>query len=239
MKHLEFAFQDLIDSLEIATDDYAFHSAADRLVRRLGFRWFAYLGSSAPALKVLSSYPAAWARRYLERGYEQIDAVVAEARSTQRAFVWDARSFPARSPAQRRLFWEASQFGIRCGVTVPIRGGYGRFAAFTLAGDEMIGLELFDARAADLVQLIALYYHANVHAKLQLGLNRVSDAALTPRERQCLTWVAQGKRMGDIADILSISRRTVVFHLDNARSKIGVATLAQAVAEAMQRGLIP
>lgn len=38
--------------------------------------WFAYLGFSEPALKILSSYPAPWAQQYFEQRYEDIDPVV-------------------------------------------------------------------------------------------------------------------------------------------------------------------
>jgi LuxR family transcriptional activator of conjugal transfer of Ti plasmids len=39
-------------------------------------------------------------------------------------------------------------------------------------------------------------------------------------------------------EILGITTRTVVFHLENARSKLSASTVTQAVAEAAQRGLI-
>lgn len=93
-------------------------------------------------------------------------------------------------------------------------------------------------QTVDVLQLAGLYYHAHVYAKLQLGLNRLADARLTQRERQCLFWAARGKRMPETAKILGVSTRTVVFHLENARSKLGASTVAQAVSEAGQRALI-
>lgn len=90
----------------------------------------------------------------------------------------------------------------------------------------------------DVLQLAGLYYHAHVYAKLQLGLTRLADAPLTQRERQCLFWAARGKKTPETAMILGITARTVVFHIENARSKLGASTVTQAVAEAMHRGLI-
>jgi DNA-binding CsgD family transcriptional regulator len=40
----------------------------------------------------------------------------------------------------------------------------------------------------------------------------------------------QGKSKGDIASILGIRRSTVVFHLENAKRKLGVRVVPQAVA---------
>jgi DNA-binding CsgD family transcriptional regulator len=44
--------------------------------------------------------------------------------------------------------------------------------------------------------------------------------------------------MPEIAIILGNTRRTVEFHLTNARQKLGVSSLPQAVAEALRRGII-
>jgi LuxR family transcriptional activator of conjugal transfer of Ti plasmids len=61
---------------------------------------------------------------------------------------------------------------------------------------------------------------------------------LTPREVSCLQWLVLGKTMWDISEILGISRRTVVFHLENAKYKLNAVTLPQAVACALARRLI-
>lgn len=238
MTLLDLTFRDFVDALETAHDADGLKTAAERFAASLGYRWFAYLGFSEPALKVLSSYPRSWAQQYIERRYEAIDPVVGTARSSQRLFQWDRRTLRLASAAQQRFFTEAAKFGIHSGATVPIRGGFGRFAAFTVAGNRNASLEVRPAEVMDTLQLAGLYYHTHVYAKLQLGLNRLADAPLTQRERQCLSWAACGKKMPETAKILGISTRTVVFHLENARSKLGASTVTQAVAEATQRGLI-
>jgi LuxR family transcriptional activator of conjugal transfer of Ti plasmids len=238
MTALDLAFREFVDALETAHDEFGLKTAADRFAARLGYRWFAYLGFSDPALKVLSSYPVSWARQYIEQRYEGIDPVVGLARSSQRSFQWDRRTLRLPSTSQQRFFAEAAKFGIHSGATVPIRGGFGRFAAFTLAGNRDASLEVRSTEVMDTLQLAGLYYHAHVYAKLQLGLTRLADAPLTQRERQCLSWAARGKKMPETAKILGITTRTVVFHLENARSKLGASTVAQAVAEATHRGLV-
>ncbi|RWJ31951.1 LuxR family transcriptional regulator [Mesorhizobium sp.] len=238
MSRLDLALRDFVDALETADDDVGFKFAADRFADRLGYRWFAYVGFSEPTLKVLYSYPGSWAREYLKNRYQHIDPVIGVAKSSRRLFQWNRRTWQLRSASQQRFFSAAADFGIRYGATVPIFGGFGRFAAFTLATDLDEGLRDLAPEAVDTVQLAGLYYHAHVYAKLQLGLPCVSAAPLTQRERQCLVWAARGKKMPETAKILGVSTRTVVFHIENARSKLGVATVAQAVAEAWQRGLI-
>lgn len=53
---------------------------------------------------------------------------------------------------------------------------------------------------------------------------------LTPRERDALAWVAEGKSDWEISVILGLAQTTVRFHVDNARRKLGAANRAQAVA---------
>jgi DNA-binding NarL/FixJ family response regulator len=61
---------------------------------------------------------------------------------------------------------------------------------------------------------------------------------LNDREVEALTWVARGKTSAEIAQILGLSKRTIDFHIDNARSKLGAATRTQAVIKAADGGLI-
>jgi DNA-binding NarL/FixJ family response regulator len=61
---------------------------------------------------------------------------------------------------------------------------------------------------------------------------------LARREIETLTWAARGKTSAEIAQILGLSKRTVDFHIDNARAKLGVANRAQAVAKAAAGQLI-
>jgi DNA-binding response OmpR family regulator len=61
---------------------------------------------------------------------------------------------------------------------------------------------------------------------------------LREREVETLTWAARGKTFWEIGQILGLSRRTVEFHLENARRKLGVATRTQALIKAATGHLI-
>jgi DNA-binding NarL/FixJ family response regulator len=58
---------------------------------------------------------------------------------------------------------------------------------------------------------------------------------LTAREAEVLYWVIQGKTNRDIAEILSLSPRTVHKHLEHVFEKMGVETRTAAAALALQR----
>ncbi len=67
-----------------------------------------------------------------------------------------------------------------------------------------------------------------------------SDAvpALTRRERQCLSWCAEGKSYWETAVILGITERTVSFHMEAVRGKLQAASNAHAVAMGVRAGLL-
>jgi DNA-binding NarL/FixJ family response regulator len=57
---------------------------------------------------------------------------------------------------------------------------------------------------------------------------------VTPREAEVLLWIARGKSNRDVAEILSLSPRTVNKHLEHVFVKLGVESRSAAAAMAMQ-----
>lgn len=68
------------------------------------------------------------------------------------------------------------------------------------------------------------------------GPGRVEE--LTPRERTVLALLAQGRQNKEIARELSITERTVKFHLSAIYGKLGAGNRTEAVAIALQQGLV-
>jgi DNA-binding response OmpR family regulator len=63
-------------------------------------------------------------------------------------------------------------------------------------------------------------------------------ANLTDLEAELLTWAARGKTSAQIADMLEMSKRSVDFHLDNVRDKLGASTRIEAAIKAVLGQLI-
>ena len=62
--------------------------------------------------------------------------------------------------------------------------------------------------------------------------------ALSPREREVLQLLAEGKSMKEVASVLDISPRTVEFHKYRVMELLGVKTNAELVQYAIKHGLI-
>ena len=67
---------------------------------------------------------------------------------------------------------------------------------------------------------------------------RIEAGALSPRERDILSHLGQGKSNKRIADDAGIGVGTVKYHVNNILSKLDVASRSEAVCVARQRGLL-
>ena len=66
----------------------------------------------------------------------------------------------------------------------------------------------------------------------------MQGVTLTARETECLKWTAEGKTTWEIATIMGISERTVIFHLQNVMHKLNVSNRSHAVARAVAQQII-
>jgi len=64
------------------------------------------------------------------------------------------------------------------------------------------------------------------------------SAALSLREKEVLNWLKKGKSSWEIASILNIGESTVNFHITNIMHKLNAVSRTQAVAIAVEQGLI-
>ena len=114
-------------------------------------------------------------------------------------------------------------------LVVPLRDGDGVVAIATLVGAKLALGPLADDK-------LKLAVHAGWRRaqELRRGTSTAGTPSLTVRELECLTWVSRGKTDQQIAQILAVAPRTIRFHIDNAKTKLGVETRVQAVARLLR-----
>jgi two-component system response regulator NreC len=132
--------------------------------------------------------------------------------------------------------------------------------ALTMHEDEEYFFEMLNAGASgyipkraapdDLVSAIRVVHEGNVflHASLAKFLMRdvlgqsaaqpLVAAELTPREREVLTYIAEGYTNREIAEALVISVKTVDRHRENIMQKLNLHSRVELVKYAIDRGLI-
>jgi LuxR family transcriptional regulator, quorum-sensing system regulator BjaR1 len=132
-----------------------------------------------------------------------------------------------------RTYWDAlGEAGISEALCATSYGANGAIASLHLGFDHAD----FDPREAMEIQLAGLMLTERLIALGQPA--RPRETPLTPRERDCLALVADGKTDWEISVILSVSESTARFHVDNARRKLHAVSRAQAVAKLANLRLI-
>ncbi|MEO3928536.1 response regulator [Plantactinospora sp. CA-294935] len=109
------------------------------------------------------------------------------------------------------------------------------------------GYLLKDAEPEEVMQAIFAAARGEVHldAAVTRRLTRqmvsrdVGLSALTPRERDILALVAQGRSNQQIAEQLVISERTARTHVSHVLSKLNLSSRTQAALVAIREGLVP
>jgi DNA-binding NarL/FixJ family response regulator len=108
------------------------------------------------------------------------------------------------------------------------------------------GYLLKGATGAEIVQAVRALNSGESYLEPRIAAKLVAEVSapyrfaglLTERQRAVLRLVAAGLSNKQIARSLSISERTVKFHLASIFGKLGAENRAQAVASAVQRGLL-
>lgn len=225
-------------------DDVAsFKTLMSHELDRLGFSRFAHLALRVPGRPdqpfALTTYPADWAEHYLENDYVQHDPVLQTAHAGMRPFDWPWLSRSASlTPLQQQMMAEAADFGVSQGLTVPIHGPQGSFAALSLLCRENTReFERIQRHHMMDVHMMALYFHSALDNNI-LSNDANPRVYLTDRERETLGWTARGKSAWETSEILKISQETVNFHLKNAMAKFDVYSKHHAVVKAIMSGHI-
>ncbi|MBU1001711.1 MAG: LuxR family transcriptional regulator [Proteobacteria bacterium] len=200
--------------------------------------WF---GTTPEQMTVETTCPDWWAPYYMENKLWEKDAFWQHCNAGHGPTTYGINT-QGRNPAMPDESVEIAKF---LKHTIDLGSGFG-FPVFTPDGQRIGGINLgisgtIEALARMPTQNImaavmaATAVHTKSHAMDSMGLEAVS---LTLRERECLLWLTKGLRTKEISDKLNLSDHTVLFHLTNAKAKLGAETREQAIARAVVLGLI-
>jgi LuxR family transcriptional regulator, activator of conjugal transfer of Ti plasmids len=241
---MDSVFQRIMAKLPMQQDLPGVQSLLERELGHYGVRMFAYLSfvpgkSTTDEVLALTTYPPTWVKSYCSNRYDRVDPIIARSIATTLPFTWSIRNGRSGlTQQQRRFFDEADDHGIAHGFTIPIHDRSGKVATLTVAtSDDRSEIENLLRSHQHALHLIAIYLHAWIRRSLPTS-ERALRPVLTQREIACIQWAGRGKSALDTAEILRIRPRTVVFHIENAKRKFGVATLQQAVAHALTYDII-
>lgn len=187
---------------------------------------------------VISSYPESWFHRYQSQNYIEIDPLVRHCSRSIIPMVWHLQPEP-KDRTVRQMFDEASEHGLLAGATFSVIGKNSELAIFSLTTDSNAASDKrnIQTQLGQGYMLLAHLHEAVTRLALTDNLF-TRPVTLTPREKECLSWVSAGKTSWEIARILNVAEATVIFHISNAGKKLHTSTRTQTVARAITLGLI-
>jgi len=239
----------LINDLAQASTPLARFDTLTAGLEKLGLNTINY-GFFDPCAAVLSDEPIQflttmsddWMRYYYDQGLEETDTHVIRVKERKiTPYIWGERYIARLEvPGERATALEGTEAGLRSALLVPLTSP---FDPFTPVGGIALGSSLDDAafkgvigeHGATLVTIAHLFHNSTIR---QLWHEQDSGKVLSLRERDCLRYLADGKRQDAIADAMGLARVTVELHLRSARKKLHSATLHEAIAKALVLGEI-
>jgi DNA-binding CsgD family transcriptional regulator len=223
----------------------ALEQALARSVRRLGYRYHMYRGWFARSRVderdvYFDDCPPGWRDYYARHVHNRCDPLHLQALQGSRPIPWARVSH--LSP---QFFAKARDFGLVTGSTHPVHGPGTQWSSLSFICDRD-GQDVEQHLAATVAscQLLAIDVHDAIARIMREppgaapALSAPVPLCLNEREREILGLAAAGHTNSGIAGMLAISDRTVVFHLRNAREKLGAANCVHAVSKALALGLI-
>jgi LuxR family quorum sensing-dependent transcriptional regulator len=224
---------EFIEMLDEKRDISSLIDAFQTLIGKFGMACFLIGDATQPKVHRedrlwATSWAHDWLERWKSRNYITVDPVLNQLLLRNEPVRWfDVRH--AEDAAGTRVLDEASEYGLKDGLTLPVYGRDGLLIGIALGTDRYD----LNRHAETCLHMASIYFHAKLE-RLRAGqASRLAEPRMTPRERECLSWVAAGKTDWEISQILSIAEQTVHEYVQNALIKLKAATRAQAVATAI------
>lgn len=231
--------EDRLDTLlRVESEKELFKHIADTAAE-MGFEYCAYgiqmpVPISRPAVAMFSNYSREWQECYHSRHYIEIDPTVKHALRSMLPILWSEDLFEVAP----ELWEEAQAHGLHFGWAQGARDASGAIGMLTLARStgELSERELYANR--EKMAWLTQFAHAGMARVIIPRLAPETLVAMTAREREVLRWTAEGKTAYEISQILTVSERTVNFHINNVVSKLGASNKTQAAVKAAALGML-
>ena len=200
--------------------------------RGQGFGGVCYVapsGAAGPYTLMHRGMPEAWMARYQERQLHLHDPIPGMAFRLGHPERLDEliAALPSLTADEQAFMDAFKTSGLTNGLAIPTYGPFGRpgFVGLT----QIAHPNLLDELNIPLASAVA----QQVHNQMELLQVTEPPPGLSPREREILKWLGQGKSNTDIAAILGLAVPTVVTHVQRIYAKLRVNDRVSCVAKAM------
>ncbi len=186
----------------------------------------------------LDNTPADFNPTYDDRANWKRDPVMQYCRHHSVPIIWNQSTY--LEVGQGDVWEEQAHFGYCNGIALALHLPQGQH--FLIGVDRDASLP---GNTTELTRMVADLQLFAVHAQeaasrllLPSAMHQPQAPSLTARELEGLRWTMEGKTAWEVGNILGISERTAVLHVNNAMHKLGCVNKHQAVLKALRMGLL-
>lgn len=184
------------------------------------------------------TYPDDWER--IAGSMIDIDASIQALADGQTSFEWRPADYyevlATLTPAQRNMCEVEDDLGMKYGISIALEANTSRLSGLGLWYETQNSADSFSREWARYGHEIWQAGHLLDEAIRKERPNKL--VCLTPREIDCLSWLAHGLRASEICWRLKISEKTFEKHIASLKCKLKSRTRDQALAKAILLGLI-
>lgn len=193
------------------------------------------LGNIQTDSKITTSYPDEFVQCYASNPLLNKNAIINHCQASIEPIIWDESAF-INSPHFSK---GAQTFGVNYGWSQAVHDAKGAVSILTLIRrTQPVSSQEFNEKAGDILWLCNQLHSAIAVRFSSYHTMTEPIARLSVRESEVLKWTAQGKTASDIAMILSLTPRTVNFHISSVMRKMGANNKTSAVVIASKSGLL-
>jgi LuxR family transcriptional regulator len=209
------------------------------LVQSLGFTFCAFSITSPIEAHhrdnvCFNNYPLDWNSKYEHDHFRDVDPILAHCNHSEMPILWEDEVF-SKAPQLRQA---QKTSGLQYGWSQSFHDCNGLRSMFSLARNNspIKAYELYENLGY--AMFINHQLHELVAKKLRHRLSSACTPHLSKREIEILKLSADGKTAYECSRILSISERTINFHVHSFILKFGVNNKIAAVIKAVRMGAI-
>ena len=207
-------------------------------LKEIGVHSYAYFHfNSNRAPDIIGTYSEEWVEQYVSCGYEKVDQTVSLCSISTSPFTWSFAKNLSLSQKQRQFWHDAKDNKLDAGFSVPINS-----SSQSVVG---LGCSIVDADEAKWLSKYKkeIFINSNVfHSKRNDITNSpelsIRQFKITSRELECGKWLCAGLTLDQMANKLSISERTVRFHIENLKQKLNVENREQIIVKLISKNIV-
>jgi LuxR family transcriptional activator of bioluminescence operon len=227
-----------IDSFNQTNTEAELNQALMAFAQVMGFSQYRFAlmvpqSLTRPKAIIFSRCSESWVERYGQEGMLSRDPVIYLSMQRLLPIYWQEIPFePILPEGALSLMDEARECGLRDGVSFPFRGASGESGILSFITEE----DDLDIKAISPILRWVTDYIFN--AGIRVVCSDKNNPALSSRELECLFWASEGKTAEEMGEILSLSARTVNYHIQEAVRKTNSVNRYQAIAKVAMGGLL-